>query len=76
MYKPKCRRPGRPRGHPPLPHPVTPQQVKESLTSDQSKLYKLIWERFIASQMAMALYDTVSVEIEATTTCSRPPATL
>lgn len=44
---------------------VTPQQVKESLTSDQYKLYKLIWERFIASQMAMALYDTVSVEIVA-----------
>ena len=44
---------------------LTPEQVKGSLTSDQYKLYKLIWERFIASQMASALLDTVSVDIEA-----------
>lgn len=43
----------------------TPERVKSSLTSDQFKLYKLIWERFIASQMANALLDTVSVDIEA-----------
>ena len=44
---------------------LTPARVKESLTSDQFKLYKLIWERFIASQMANALLDTVSADIEA-----------
>jgi len=44
---------------------LTPDQVKSSLTSDQFKLYKLIWERFIASQMAPALLDTVSVDIDA-----------
>ncbi len=44
---------------------VTPEQVKGNLTSDQYKLYKLIWERFIASQMANALLDTISVEIDA-----------
>ncbi len=44
---------------------LTPARVKESLTSDQYKLYKLIWERFIASQMANALLDTVSADIEA-----------
>ena len=44
---------------------LTPQRVKSSLTTDQYKLYKLIWERFIASQMANALLDTVSADIEA-----------
>lgn len=44
---------------------MTPDRVKSSLTNDQYKLYKLIWERFIASQMANALLDTVSVDIEA-----------
>ncbi len=42
---------------------LSPDQVKESLTGDQYKLYKLIWERFIASQMANAEYDTVSADI-------------
>ena len=44
---------------------VTPDSIKNSLTSDQYKLYKLIWERFIASQMANALLDTISVDIAA-----------
>ena len=44
---------------------VTPDSIKNSLTSDQYKLYKLIWERFIASQMENALLDTMSVDIEA-----------
>ena len=44
---------------------LTPDRVKSSLTPDQFKLYKLIWERFIASQMANALLDTVSADIEA-----------
>lgn len=49
---------------PSLPN-VTPDSIKSSLTSDQFKLYKLIWERFIASQMANALLNTVSVDIDA-----------
>ncbi len=44
---------------------LSPDMVKASLTSDQYKLYKLIWERFIASQMANAEYNTVSVDIDA-----------
>jgi len=44
---------------------LTPAQVKGSLSAEQYKLYKLIWERFIASQMADCLIDTVSVEIAA-----------
>lgn len=42
---------------------LTPEQVKESLTADQYKLYKLVWERFIACQMASALLDTVAATI-------------
>ncbi len=45
---------------------ITPDMVKASnVTSDQYKLYKLIWERFIASQMANCLMDTVSADIKA-----------
>ena len=44
---------------------LTPDRVKKDLTAEQYKLYKLIWERFIASQMANALLDTVAVDIEA-----------
>ena len=39
----------------------TPDSIKESLTKDQYKLYKLIWERFVASQMCPAVYDTLQV---------------
>lgn len=49
---------------PSLPE-LSPDKVKASLTSDQYKLYKLIWERFIASQMASALLDTVAAQIDA-----------
>lgn len=42
---------------------LTPDRVKECLTTDQYKLYKLVWERFIASQMSNALMNTVSVDI-------------
>ncbi len=49
---------------PSLPE-LTPARVKSSLTSDQYKLYDLIWSRFIASQMANALLDTVSADISA-----------
>ena len=44
---------------------LTPAKLKESLSADQYKLYKLIWERFIASQMAACLQDTVSADITA-----------
>lgn len=43
----------------------TPSQIKSSLTSDQYKLYKLIWERFMASQMANAQLNTVGVTVKA-----------
>lgn len=45
--------------------PLSPDRVKESLTADQFKLYKLIWERFIASLMAACVQDTVSAGIAA-----------
>jgi len=44
---------------------LEPEKIKDSLTNDQYKLYKLIYNRFIASQMAAAIYDTVSVDINA-----------
>ena len=44
---------------------LTPEKVKKDLSAEQYKLYKLIWERFIASQMANALLDTVAVDINA-----------
>ena len=40
-----------------------PNKVKEFLSRDQFRLYKLIWERFIASQMASAIMDTMSVDL-------------
>ena len=43
----------------------TPAQIKEKYTSDQYKLYKLIYERLLASQMSAAIYDTMAVDIEA-----------
>ena len=41
-----------------------PAKIKKQLSADQYKLYKLIWDRFIASQMASAEIDTVTAEIE------------
>ncbi|WP_423410018.1 type I DNA topoisomerase [Heyndrickxia sp. MSNUG] len=41
-----------------------PDKVKEFLSRDQFRLYKLIWERFIASQMAPAIMDTMSVDLK------------
>ncbi len=43
---------------------ITPKSIRKMLTTEQYRLYKLIWERFIASQMESAVLDTVSVEIE------------
>jgi DNA topoisomerase-1 len=42
-----------------------PDKVKKFLSRDQARLYTLIWQRFVASQMASAIYDTVSVVIKA-----------
>lgn len=44
---------------------LTPEIVKDSMTSEQYRLYKLIWDRFVASQMASAIYDTTAIEITA-----------
>jgi len=43
---------------------LEPEAVRSSLTPDQYKLYKLIWSRFLATQMANAVYDTVSIDTE------------
>ncbi|MBE6979318.1 MAG: type I DNA topoisomerase [Ruminococcaceae bacterium] len=43
---------------------LDPEQIKDSLNKDQYRLYKLIWSRFLASQMANAVYDTVSIDTE------------
>ncbi len=43
---------------------LDPERIKDSLNKDQYRLYKLIWSRFLASQMANALYDTVSIDTE------------
>ena len=44
---------------------LSPTVVKESLQRDQFRLYQLIWKRFVASQMAPAVYETTSVRIAA-----------
>ena len=44
---------------------LTPELIKNSLSSDQYKLYKLIYNRFLASQMSSAIYDTCEVFIDA-----------
>ncbi|KJD41305.1 DNA topoisomerase I [Paenibacillus polymyxa] len=48
-----------------------PETVKPFMSRDQFRLYKLIWERFMASQMASAIMDTLSVDIEAGETIFR-----
>ena len=44
---------------------LTPERVKGDLTGEQYRLYRLIWSRFLASQMENAVYDSVAVEIAA-----------
>ena len=44
---------------------IDPEEIKEELTKDQYKLYKLIYNRFMASQMKPAIYDTMAVTIKA-----------
>ena len=43
---------------------IEPKKIRKLLTTDQYRLYKLIWERYVASQMEHAVLDTVSVDIE------------
>ena len=43
---------------------LEPEKIKDYLTTDQYKLYRLIYNRFIASQMANAIYDTVTANID------------
>ncbi len=43
---------------------LDPERIQGSLTKEQYKLYKLIWSRFLASQMANAVYDTISIDTE------------
>ncbi len=42
---------------------ITPQAIRGKVSADQYRLYKLIWDRFMASQMASAVIDTVSADI-------------
>ena len=44
---------------------LEPEKIKDSLTKEQYKLYKLIYNRFMASQMSAAVYDTMAVTIDA-----------
>ncbi len=41
----------------------TPESIKQFLNRDQFRLYQLIWQRFVASQMTAAIFDTISVEV-------------
>ncbi len=43
---------------------LDPERIQRSLTREQYRLYKLIWSRFLASQMANAVYDTVSIDTQ------------
>ena len=44
---------------------LTPELVRKSLTQEQYRLYKLIWSRFLSCQMANAVYDSLSIDINA-----------
>ena len=43
---------------------LAPERIQSSLTREQYRLYKLIWSRFMASQMANAVYDTVAIDTQ------------
>jgi len=43
---------------------LVPDEIKKSLTAEQYKLYKLIWSRFLACQMANAVYDSIAIDSE------------
>jgi len=42
---------------------MVPNEIKDSLSRDQYKLYKLVWSRFVSSQMSSAQYDTINTDI-------------
>lgn len=44
---------------------LTPESIRKSLTQEQYRLYKLIWSRFLSCQMANAVYDSLSIDINA-----------
>ena len=48
--------------------------IKEFLNRDQFRLYQLIWQRFVASQMESAVFDTLSVEVTGKSSAARIPA--
>ena len=50
---------------------LVPENIKEYLSNDQYKLYRLIYHRFLASQMAAAVFDTVSASIDVNSYCFR-----
>jgi DNA topoisomerase-1 len=47
-----------------------PKKIKGHLNRDQLRLYRLIWQRFVASQMASAIYDTLAVDVTGTSASS------
>ncbi len=55
---------------------LAPNDIKDSLTKDQFKLYKLIWEKFVSSQMVEAKYKTLAVDIEVNNTLIRANGSL
>ncbi len=54
---------------------IEPDKIRDKLTNDQYKLYKLIWERFAASQMAAAIYETQNAVLESGTHTFRASGT-
>ena len=46
---------------------LSPQSIRHQLTDEQFRLYKLIWDKFIASQMNAAIFDTISADVKAKT---------
>src|ERR1051326_9372889 len=52
----------------------TPDAVARYLSKDELKLYRLVWQRFVASQMNPAIYDQTTIDIEAGRFLFRPPA--
>ena len=51
----------------------TPESVDAYLDDDMFKLYQMIWQRFVASQMVPAVFDQTTIDVAATTTLSAPP---
>jgi len=43
---------------------ITPDSIKSSLSNDQYRMYRMIWSRFVASQMAQAVYDSLTIDVE------------